>query len=124
MWTGFFQILLSSNPTFVETIRIPIEGEDFYKFLGENIPVNPSVFRTVSGLDFMFMSGAEFLANYVAISQSTTSVLTTAPYYSNVTGGTGIFSSRYIQVIPNKQLDAPSKSLLLTSPYTAALNFQ
>lgn len=112
------------DPTNVETITVPIKGEDFYEFLGENIPVNPSVFRIAGGIDFIFMSGAEFLANYVAISQSTTSVLTTAPYYSNVVGGTGIFSSRYIQTIPNKQLDPPSKALLLTSPYTSDLGFQ
>jgi len=119
-----FPNVLVSNPSVVETIRIQIEGEDFYKFVGQNILVNPNVFRIAKGLDFSFIAGAEFLANYVAINQSTTSVLTTTPYYSNVTGGTGIFSSRFIQVVPDKQLDSPSKALLLTSPYTADLGFQ
>ncbi len=120
----FFPNILISNPEVVETIRIPIDGEDFYKFVGQKIPVDPSVFRIAGGLDFTFMAGAEFLANYVAINQATTSVLTTTPYYSNVVGGTGIFSSRYVQLIPDKQLDASSRSLLLTSPYTSDLGFQ
>jgi len=113
-----------ANPDVIKTIKIPIDGEDFYKFVGQKILANSNVFRHDLGLDFIFMAGAEFLANYVSISQSTTSVLTTTPYYSNVIGGTGIFSSRYVQPIPNKQLDSPSKSLLQTSPYTSDLNFQ
>jgi hypothetical protein len=112
------------DPTVSQQIRISIDGESFYQFLGEKLQANSNILRYAGGLDFIFTSGAEVLANYVAINQAATSILTTAPNYSNVTGGTGVFSSRYVQSIPNKQLDQPSKDLLVTSPYTSDLNFQ
>jgi hypothetical protein len=112
------------NPEQQETVYIEIEGEDFYEFVGESIPVIPNVIRYNTKLDFIFETGAEVLANYVEINQSNTSISTTIPYYSNVVGGTGIFSSRYLQVVPNKLLDAPSKNLLITGEYTSDLGFQ
>jgi hypothetical protein len=115
---------LIANPEVPEPVKIQIEGEEFYEFVGQKITANSNVVRYVGTLDFIFASGAEFLANYVSINEATTSILTSAPYYSNVVGGTGIFSSRYTQTVPNKQLDPPSKDLLLTSPYTSNLGFQ
>lgn len=115
---------LIANPDQVTNIIEEIDGEDFYKFVGDQIDVDPNMVRYAGTLDFIFTAGAEFLANYIAINQATTSVLTSIPEYSNVEGGTGIFSSRFVQVSPNKSMDAASLNLLKTSPYTADLNFQ
>ena len=107
-----------------QQVVIEIEGEAFYQFVGDNIPVIPGVIRYNPTLDFMFETGAEVLANYVEINSATTSISTTIPYYSNVVGGTGIFSSRYFQVVPNKLLDAQSKDLLINGEFTSDLGFQ
>jgi len=115
---------LVSNPEQVINLIQEIEGEDFYKFVADQIDVDPNMVRYAGTLDFIFTAGAEFLANYIAINQATTSVLTSIPEYSNVEGGTGIFSSRFIQVSPNKSMDPASLNLLKTGPYTSALNFQ
>lgn len=115
---------LVSNPDQIQNLIEEINGEDFYKFVADQIDVDPAVVRYAGSMDFIFTAGAEFLANYIAINQATTSVLTSIPEYSNVEGGTGIFSSRFIQVSPNKSMDAASLVLLKTGPYTADLNFQ
>ncbi len=112
------------NPEQQETIFIEIEGQDFYEFVGETIPVIPNVIRYNPKLDFIFETGAEVLANYVEINQSNSSISTTIPYYSNVVGGTGIFSSRYLQTVPDKLLDIPSKDLLIHGEFTSDLGFQ
>ncbi|MBL0341930.1 MAG: hypothetical protein IPP71_13930 [Bacteroidetes bacterium] len=70
---------LVSNTSQIKTITLEIEGEDFYKFVGEAIKVDPNVIRYAGKLDFIFSGGAEFLANYVAINQATSSILTTIP---------------------------------------------
>ncbi len=119
-----FPNILVSNPSQITTIEKEIEGEDFYKFVASKIKEDPSVERFAGSMDFIFTAGAEFLANYISINQATTSILTTIPQYSNVEGGTGIFSSRFIQVSPNKFMDAPSLDLLRTGPHTGNLNFQ
>jgi len=119
-----FPDVIVDDPSSTQSLRIEVEGEEFYQFVGQQLQADPNILRYAGTLDFIFNSGAEFLANYVSINEATTSILTTAPYYSNVVGGTGIFSSRYTQTVPNKSMDAPSKDLLLTSPHTSDLGFQ
>jgi hypothetical protein len=121
-WVFPNEILI--NPNSVSTIRKEIAGENFYKFVDTKLQPGISIRRYAGKLDFIITAGAEFLANYIAINQSTTSILTTAPYYSNVDGGTGIFSSRYMQVTKDKEMDIPALDLLKTSPYTSDLGFQ
>lgn len=111
------------NPLNLSSIRREIDGEKFYEFVGQKLKAG-NYLRIAGNLDFIFTAGEKFLANYININSSSTTVLTTPPYYSNVTGGTGIFSSRYIQKLVNRQMDAASKDLLESSPYTSDLGFQ
>lgn len=113
-----------NNPENISSIRKEIPGENFYKFVDQKLAPVQNLNRYAGKLDFIYAAGAEFLANYIAINQATTSILTTPPYYSNVEGGTGIFSSRYIQVQANKEMDAAALDLLKTGPYTSDLGFQ
>ena len=119
-----FPNTLVANPDEVITISREIDGEDFYKFVGNSIDVDPNVVRYAGTQDFIFTAGAEIFANYLAINQSVSSILTSIPQYSNVEGGTGIFSSRIIQVSPNKALDPAALNELKTGPYTSDLGFQ
>ncbi len=112
------------NPQVPETVTMQLDGQAFFRFIGDAVKVDPNVKRYALGTDFIITSGAEFLANYININSATTSILTSIPVYSNIDGGTGIFSSRYVQVSPNKPLDANSLSYLSTGPYTDDLGFQ
>jgi hypothetical protein len=113
-----------SEPQNISSIRREINGEDFYKFVDQKLQPDVDIRRYPGTLDFIFTAGAEFLANYIAINQATTSILTAPPSYSNVEGGTGIFSSRFIQVSKNKSMDPAALDLLRTGPYTSDLGFQ
>ncbi len=119
-----FPNILVSNPQAITSIEKEINGEDFYKFVASKLKVDNSVVRYAGSMDFIFTAGEAFLANYISINQATTSVLTSIPEYTNVEGGTGIFSSRFILISPNKNMDAPSLNLLKTGPYTGNLGFQ
>ena len=114
---------ITDNILSATNIKREIDGEDFYKFVGQQIQPG-NYFRYALGLDFIFVAGEQTLANYVNINSSLSSISTSIPVYSNVTGGTGIFSSRFIQVLKNKQMDPPSISFLQSSPYTSDLGFQ
>ena len=113
-----------TNPENVNSIQMEIKGEDFYEFVAAKLPIVPGLNRYAGKMDFIYAAGAEFLANYIAINQATTSILTTPPYYSNVNGGTGIFSSRFIQVQKNKEMDAAALDELKTGDITGDLGFQ
>ena len=115
---------LVKDPDMPEIISLEVDGEDFYRFLGDAIKVDASVRRYAGTTDFIITSGAEFLADYININSATTSILTTIPEYTNIENGTGIFSCRYTQVTPNKPLDANSLNYLKTGPYTSDLGFQ
>lgn len=113
-----------NNPQSISTIQEEINGESFYKIVGSSLQANPLVRRYIGNIDFIFTAGAEFLANYVAINQSTTSILTTPPDYSNVDGGTGIFSSRFVQYKADKEMDTQSIDSLKSGQYTGDLGFE
>jgi len=119
-----FQNEVVANPENLSSIRKEIDGEDFYEFVDQKLQPKANTIRHTVRLDFIFTAGAEFLANYININQATSSILTTPPIYSNVEGGTGIFSSRFIQIAADKQLDGSALDLLKTGPLTGDLGFQ
>jgi hypothetical protein len=113
-----------SNSSSASEVEIEIPGEDFYEFVASKLNPEPNTIRFAGNLDFIFTTGSEFLSNYISINQATTSILTSIPQYSNVENGTGIFSSRFIQVSPDKSLDQASLEKLRNGPITGDLGFQ
>ena len=97
-----------TDPVSVSEILNEIDGEKFYKFVDSKLTADPNIRRYAGNLDFIVTVGAEFLANYVDINQPGTNLLTSPPVYSNVDGGTGIFSCRSIVVRADKAMDAPA----------------
>jgi hypothetical protein len=113
-----------SNSLGAAELEIEIPGEDFYEFVASKLNPEPNTIRFAGTLDFIFTTGSEFLSNYISINQAATSILTSIPQYSNVENGTGIFSSRFIQVSPDKSLDQASLEKLRNGPVTGNLGFQ
>lgn len=105
-------------------IELEIEGEKFYKYVGSKLNADPNIVRRAGTLDFIVTVGAEFLSNYVDVNAPGTNLLTTPPVYSNVVGGTGIFSSRTVTIRADRPMDAASISELISGPYTGNLGFQ
>jgi hypothetical protein len=109
-----------------EVVTLQIDGSDFFRFVGDALQSDPDVRRFVvtTSTDFIINAGAKFLADYININSATTSILTTIPQYTNVTNGTGIFSSRYTEVSPNKPLTTLSHDELINGQYTSDLGFE
>lgn len=118
-----FPYVFLTQPEQVSSVKDIIQGESFYKFVGQSL-LPGNFLRQALTMDFIFTSGGETFANYVNINSSASTLATTPPYYSNIIGGTGIFSSKVVKVVPNLQLHPDAKGLLITSPYTASLGFQ
>ncbi len=99
-------------------------GEDFYKFIRDNISNNPDVImRRVRGLDFLFTVASEDLNTYMEVNEPATGVVQEKPEFTNIGNGIGLFSSRYTKVVDNKWLDRNSLRELANGQHTASLLF-
>lgn len=103
-------------------IRREIDGDLFYEFVASKL-LPGNYLRYAGKLEFIFITGERYLADYINIHSSATTSLITPPNYSNVEGGAGIFSSRYIQT-KTGHLDPPSLDRLKNDPLTINLGFQ
>lgn len=104
-------------------MQIDIGKDDFFVFLASQIPVNPDLKRLAGKVDFIFTAGADDFYTYYKINAFPTGLSQNIPDYTNITGGLGIFSSRYIQVLKDRDLDNNTLSELVNGVYTKDLNF-
>ena len=115
---------LYSSPQGSTTVEKDLSGEDFCRFVADKLNPEPNTVRYAGNLDFILVGGGKVLANFIRINQSSSTLLTSAPSYTNVENGLGIFSSRYISSRNSVQLHPSSIVQLKTNPYTADLGFQ
>lgn len=105
-------------------IEIEFTGDQFFSFVKSNLQEKANISRIFLGLDFIFTIGGEEFATYYQVNQPPTGVVQNIPLYTNIEGGIGIFSSRYTQIVPNKQLDGKGLDSLKGGRFTANLGFQ
>ncbi len=98
-------------------------GAEFYKFLQTHISPNNTVYRVVGGLDFIVSVAADDFNTYMEVNRPSTSVVQERPEFSNIKNGIGIFSARYVKIIPNKLLGQKSEDSVYAGQYTWNLNF-
>lgn len=106
-------------------VSLSIMGEEFYAFLGDNLDANPALQRDFLGMDFQVIAGGEEFLEIKTISEAN-SGLTSAqaiPFYTNLSEGRGIFSSRSTAVRPGLQLTGLSLDSLREGRYTRNLGF-
>lgn len=129
----------ASNASGGEPVQLNVNGEDFYRFLKNNLKVDPNVERLIGKgeawegtpnisnatdhLDFIFELGGETLFNYINLNEPSLGVAQDKPSYTNITNGLGVFSCRYNKNIAKKTLNLPSINELTGGQYTANLNF-
>lgn len=68
--------------------------DDYYRYLSEQIPVDPAVKRKARGVDYMLAIPGKQLQNYITVTSQPTNPHF-YPDYSNITGGEGVFGSKY-----------------------------
>ncbi len=84
-------------------------------------PVNPSIRRNIDSIEFILTAGGPDLALYNQVNAST-SLSQNVPNYSNISGGVGVFSSRY-QKSYGRLLSGPCLDTLAGSSITCSLRF-
>ncbi|MCB0479535.1 MAG: DUF4249 family protein [Crocinitomicaceae bacterium] len=117
------------------TYSLTILGEEFYKFIGENVADDPAVTkRQFTGLRIDIVAGSAELYKYIQITAPSTSLSQAQPTYSNIAGAYGLWASRtsISQYKPaynpaSASLRALTKSsleaLCVGSAYTSSLKF-
>ncbi len=88
-----------------QTLSFAYTTESLLSALMQNIPVDPQLRRILLGIDFKALAGDEDLFTYLSVNQPPTGIVTERPDFSNIEGGYGLFGSRALSVIPNKQFN-------------------
>lgn len=139
-WIDWVQpVYVASDAEGGEPIQLNLNGEDFFRFLKNNIDINPNVERLIGKgdfwegtpdvsnatdhLEFIFNVGGEELYNYIELNKPSLGVAQDKPVYTNIDNGLGIFSCRTEKIVPNKTFNIPSVNELKGGQYTADLNF-
>lgn len=69
-------------------------SNDYYKFLSEQIPIDPDVKRQARGVDYMLALPGKELENYITVTTTPTNPHF-YPDYTNLSDGEGVFGSKY-----------------------------
>ncbi len=96
--------------------------EEFYIYMGENIPVNPNVKRRAVAVDKMLVINDEELEIYIQMSNSANSSHYN-PSYSSYDKGAGIFACRYYYTYFGMKLKDATLHEISWGPYTTNLRF-
>ncbi len=84
-------------------------------------PTNPSIYRNADYIEFILTAGGPGLALYNQVNASTP-LSQNVPNYSNISGGVGVFSSRY-ETSLRRTIDPHALDTLAGSSVTCALKF-
>ena len=114
-----------TNSQSTQGMELTIQGEDFYRALGERIVANSSANvsdRIFRDLEFVITVANDEFHTVLTLSEPVSGIVEERPAYSNVENGHGVFASRYTQTI-SKDLQTNSLIELRTGQYTGNLLF-
>jgi hypothetical protein len=113
-------------------LDVKIQGDAFYQFLEGNLANNPIeaavTKRVLDRLEFYVTVADEDLNTYIEISQPSLGIITERPTFTNITGGIGLFASRYTDGhistgVKKLTLNAASSKELCIGQFTGAYKF-
>jgi hypothetical protein len=104
-------------------ITVNVSYESFYRFLANAIAPTTEYNRFFRGMDIFTVAGADDFTTYINVSQPATGVVQDKPFYTNVTNGAGIFSSRNSASRLHAQFSGASIDSLVKGIYTCDLRF-
>lgn len=106
-------------------IEWSIDGEEFFWYVGSHITDNDAViFREYTSVDFIYSAAGEELVSYIETNGASQGIIQEKPFYTNITNGIGLFSSRFKKSISGKALNDDSIGQLACSEYTKHLRFK
>lgn len=77
-----------------EAMSVSYLGENFYNSLGQQMDEALNVKRWAGDVVINISAGGEELNTFIDVNAPSTSIIEEVPQYTNIEGGTGIFSSR------------------------------
>jgi hypothetical protein len=120
-WTIFTdEKALDTTGVFPNDYTFP--GKGFYLNVGHHVPVNHLVYRLAGRVDYIFTVAAGDLSTYMQVNEPSTTIVQEKPFFTNITNGIGLFSSRYDRTISLLSSDL-TKQCLKYSSYTYMLGF-
>jgi hypothetical protein len=105
-----------------ETQKFDYLGPSLLSSIAASIPVNTSVERTADSIKFLLSAGGSDLALYNEVNTSSPLSQST-PNYSNISGGIGVFSSRY-QLSLKRLIAKAAIDTIASSSITCNLRFR
>ena len=81
---------------------VTFEGQAFYENLANGVSKIPDPnlkHRRVDYIEYIISAGAESLNTFLQVNQPSNSIAQDKPYYSNINGGVGIFSSKSVSIV-------------------------
>jgi hypothetical protein len=134
-----FPLKQSINTNGGEDMFITIDPQQFLSFIAANIEPNPNVYRQVLGtetpqstsgfvishrcLDFTLNIAGKDLSDYLLLNQSSSSIVTERPEYSNIDVGIGLLSSRSYANVIGVKINNDTNDEISSSDITKHLNF-
>ena len=116
--------LASTNLGGSEIMSVPLDGEAFFRTVGQRCNDNPQATQRIfRGVDVLWAVAGPDLYNYLLLNSPISGMVEERPTYTNVNGGYGLFSSRRFLEVKNKTLDQYSVPELVQGPYTVGLHF-
>ena len=91
----FLGVVNSKTDEGGESLQETYFGPTFYSMLESEIEPIPNIERWVEDVDITIACGSQVLSTYIDINLGNGSLLDEVPTYSNISGGYGIFASRY-----------------------------
>ncbi len=115
---------VSDNASGSDNMEQIIDGRLFYEFIANNIPAlsDHITKRVIRPVDFILTVAGNDLHIYMEVNEPNTGIVQERPGYTNIQGGRGIFSSRFVKTI-SKSLNRSSIVELAEGQYTGALGF-
>jgi len=103
----------------------PIEGIQFFSFIGASIQENPDVERSFKRIDMEITGGSQEFVEIFDIQNANTGITSSQeiPIFTNISEGRGIFTSRN-RLLDARQLSPNSMDSLRQGVFTRDLNFQ
>jgi hypothetical protein len=114
--------LLSKN---VMNTELQTSGLAFFNILAESLEKDVNIARIFKGIDVIIDAGGEEILDYVRIGDANLGITASQeiPFYTNISEGRGIFSSRNRKIKKRVLLSPLTKELLINGEITKDLNF-
>lgn len=112
---------VTADQTGGDPLEQVVEGQLVFSYIGENTPSDPNVIkRIIRPMDFIITVAGDDLHTYMEVNEPITGIVQERPGYTNITGGRGIFSSRYIKTV-TKTLNKFSIQEMSEGQFTGSL---